>query len=382
MIYKNLFFLSLGMFALGFDAYIIAGLIPEVSADFHTSYAITGQAVTVFTLCYAISAPLLTVFLSKKNAKFSLILALVIFSLANFLSALTTDLTFFFICRALAGVGAGLFAPIALSSAAQLCDTSMRGRALGFTLGGMSCGTVIGVPVGLYLSHLFNWEFSLILVSLIGLLALIGITLKMPVIPTLTQSSLKERFNIFKNIKITNVVIVTFLTAFASLGLYTYIAPLIHSFNSHASLIPFLWFWGLGGLVGSFAIGYIIDWSKKPKHVLVWVLITLAFSYLLLLFSLEYSVTYLAMISMFLWGAMGWASMAPQQHILVGLSSNNTNTTLSLNSSLNYLGGAVGAMSGGLLLTTQNYVYLPLAAYGITIISLLLHTLLTLKNNR
>jgi predicted MFS family arabinose efflux permease len=54
---NRLYILVLGAFALGLDAYVMAGLLPEVAADLHTSESAAGQMVTLFTLCYALAAP-------------------------------------------------------------------------------------------------------------------------------------------------------------------------------------------------------------------------------------------------------------------------------------------------------------------------------------
>ncbi len=51
-----------------------------------------------------------------------------------------------------------------------------------------------------------------------------------------------------------------------------------------------------------------------------------------------------------IWGAMGWASQAPQQHTLLDLKPAYGSVAVALNSSANYLGGAVGAALGGVVM--------------------------------
>src|SRR5699024_5178073 len=52
----------------------------------------------------------------------------------------------------------------------------------------------------------------------------------------------------------------------------------------------------------------------------------------------------------FLWGAMGWASLAPQQHILLAYQPQNGSIAVALNSSVNYLGSSIGATLCGVVL--------------------------------
>ncbi len=55
---KKIWVLALGMFALGMDTYIVAGLIPDMAKSFNKSGEEIGQGVTVFTLFFALSAPI------------------------------------------------------------------------------------------------------------------------------------------------------------------------------------------------------------------------------------------------------------------------------------------------------------------------------------
>ncbi len=50
--------LALGSFNLGLDAYVMAGLLPSITTEFSVALPIAGQVVTVFTVCYAVAAPL------------------------------------------------------------------------------------------------------------------------------------------------------------------------------------------------------------------------------------------------------------------------------------------------------------------------------------
>ncbi|WP_426915519.1 hypothetical protein [Staphylococcus shinii] len=89
--------------------------------------------------------------------------------------------------------------------------------------------------------------------------------------------------------------------------------------------------------------------SVKPiKTQYINLLILYIEGVLLLHYSLKIPI--LGLIPFILWGAMGWATQAPQQHILLKNHSEHGSTSVALNSSLNYLGSAIGAALGGLLL--------------------------------
>jgi DHA1 family inner membrane transport protein len=51
--------LAFGTFAVGTDAFVVAGVLPSISSTLAVSAASAGQLVTVFSLAYAIAAPIL-----------------------------------------------------------------------------------------------------------------------------------------------------------------------------------------------------------------------------------------------------------------------------------------------------------------------------------
>nr|BFF30338.1 hypothetical protein KUHPSE03_p1500 [Staphylococcus epidermidis] len=67
---------------------------------------------------------------------------------------------------------------------------------------------------------------------------------------------------------------------------------------------------------------------------------------------------------------------APQQHILLKKHPEHGNSAVALNSSINYLGSAIGSAIGGIILFTVNSInVLIYSALGITIIGILLQLL-------
>ncbi|MBU3750668.1 MAG: MFS transporter, partial [Mycobacterium sp.] len=134
--------LAVGMFALGLDAFIVAGLIPDIAAQTGVAEAQVGQMVTVFTLSYAISGPLLSSII-KADAKTLLLAAMVVFTLGNVASAVADSFALLLASRVVAGVGAGLYSPTAAAAAASLVSPERRGRALSVVLAGLSVGTVV-----------------------------------------------------------------------------------------------------------------------------------------------------------------------------------------------------------------------------------------------
>lgn len=339
------------MFALGFDAYVMAGLLPGISATYQKSIAQAGQTVSMFTLFYALSAPIFSSLLAGKPIKKILIWSMLLFTIANSISALAPTFSILLLSRAIAGVGAGLFSPLAVAASTKIVSSERTGHALGVTIGGMSMGTVLGVPLGIYISHLYNWKLTIWLLVILGVIAILCMYMYLPNISTSPPPALKERLQMFLDKKVTITVCITFFASVASLGLYTYLSPLLMGMEVSGEITSFLWAWGFGGLSGSLLIGYIIDYFRKPKTIVTIILATLTISIITIPFMINVPV--LKYLPFIIWGAMGWACQAPQQLILLSYQPTNGSSAVALNSSVNYLGSALGAGIGGTILSFQ-----------------------------
>nr|WP_201247365.1 MFS transporter [Salinivibrio sharmensis] len=204
----------------------------------------------------------------------------------------------------------------------------------------------------------------------IAIIGLIGVVLAVPQICVAPPPSLEARVALLASRSVSATITVTFLTAVASLGLYSYLAPVITGITQQTNLTPYLWVWGLGGMVGSFTIGHLIDWVKLPRAILLGILTLMSVAILSIPSSLALP-SIIAFVPFFLWGAAGWSSLAPQQHTLISLQPEQSAAVVALNSSSNYLGGAVGTLLGGLWLghglSVTELVYAAAAVGGIAI---------------
>ncbi|MFC7304819.1 MFS transporter [Streptomyces monticola] len=373
---KLVYLLGLGAFALGLDAYVTAGLLPVIADDFDASVSATGQMVTTFTLAYAIASPIFATLLSAQRQRLGLLSSLAVFTVANAASALVPTLPLLLITRALAGVGAGLYLALAASAAAALVSKERRGRGLAIIMGGMSSGTVIGVPVGVLVAQHFGWRATLWAVSVIGLVSFLGLALRLPALPAPDGApTLRQRVTVLTDPRVASIVGVSFLAATASLGLYTYFAPVMadESMGGVENITPYLWAWGIGGVLGSILIGTLVDKVRRPYTLVVGIMALLVVA--LVAFRVTASIHPLvALLPIAVWGAVGWALQVPQQHDLLAARGDSGGTTaVALNESALYLGSAVGSGLGGLAFSLHwDSSLLPLLAAGAAALGLLL----------
>lgn len=362
--------LMLGAFALGLGAYVLAGLLPGMALGLHTSQALVGLGVAIFTAAYAISAPLLASAAGGRSTRKALLLGLGLFTLGNVATSVAPSLGVLLAARLVAGIGAGFYSPLAAASAANMVPAGQRGQALGLVLAGLSMGTAFGVPVGLVVEDYFGWRWTIGLIVLLGLVAMLGLASRAEEFPTMPVIAWQERLKALADRFILTTLAVTLWVGIASLGLYTYVAEIAAARKMVGFTHGFIWLWGLGGMVGALLIGRVIDRYLPPVRATILILILLGLSFILVGWGAFVAVG----MGCFLWGLAGWASVAPQQHTLVTHNGKHATASIAWNSSATYLGGALGAALGSLLLGLHVPAYwLPAGALGCTIIALLIH---------
>lgn len=348
--FEIVYFVALGAFSLGMSSYITAGLIPFIQNEFNISIALTAQLVTAFTLAYGIGSPLVVALLPENKQKFGLISALFVFAIANFISGIAPDFKTLFISRVFSGIGAGVYLAIGISVSTAVVSIENRGKAISLIMSGMAAGTVLGVPIGLLISKAYGWQISMFIIAILGLISLVGLVIKLPQI-SLEKQSLIEKLKILKDKKVLGILSISLIAAISSLGLYTYLAPFMAypDFGSISNITPFLWVWGIGGIIGSYIVGYFSNKVKNTKLTAI-IMLILALSLISIPFLANIN-SWLVLIPIAIWGAVGWALQVPQNDQLINARENKGggNLAVALNESALYLGGAIGSGLGGLI---------------------------------
>src|SRR6185312_16196444 len=140
---KRLLTLALGMFALGTDTFVVAGVLPQIARSFHVDVAVAGQLTTLYAIAYALLAPTAAAVAASVPRKQLMLSGLGIFMLANLTTALAPTFMVALISRVFAGLGAALYAPTATSTGAMIVAPERRGQALATIVAGLTAATAL-----------------------------------------------------------------------------------------------------------------------------------------------------------------------------------------------------------------------------------------------
>jgi predicted MFS family arabinose efflux permease len=361
-----LWLLAVGTFAIGTDAFVIAGVLPELAADLSISVGTAGQLVTVFSIAYAVFAPISATLTGSLPRRTVLLTALVVFSLGNIISATASSFFLVALGRVVAAAGAASFTPQASGVAAALVPEGRRGSALSIVIGGLTLSTALGVPIGTLVGSRLGWRATLWLVAALGLLSLLGVAARLPALPPGGAHTLRDRLSPLRSPAVLATLTVTLLAVCSEHLIYTYIGPVLQSSSGGGggALSVLLLVFGVGAMVGNAIAGPATD--RFSDRAVLWLSVG-GMTLDLALIPWTFNHPVLAGVSMFVWGMTGWMYLVPQQHRLLSLASRQGAFTVSLNSSALYLGIALGGAIGGVLVTVMEprMLGLPAALVGV-----------------
>jgi predicted MFS family arabinose efflux permease len=350
----SLIWLTLGAFAIGTEGFMIAGLLPSLARDLNVGLPAAGHLVTAFSLAYAIGAPVMAVLTAGLERRRLLAVAMGGFALANLLAALAPGYTGLLAARLLLALSAASFMPAASGYAAALGGSERRGRALSTITTGLTLAIIAGVPLGVLVGQGFGWRATFFGVAGLAAISLLGILIWLPRQPPGVTAGLGERLALAKRRDILGVLVTSVLTVAGTFTVYTYLGVFIAGvagLGPHA-LAPVLLGFGLASAVGTQLSGSAADrWGARSTVIVGAGLALLAY----LAFSLSAALgparaAPVMLPAILLWGLASWGLITAQQARLVALAPALAPVSLSMNSSAIYLGSAMGAAAGALVI--------------------------------
>jgi MFS transporter, DHA1 family, inner membrane transport protein len=154
------FALAMGGFAIGTTEFATMSFLRYFARDLHIDEPTAGHVISAYALGVVIGAPIIAV-LSARVARRSLLVGLMIlFALANALSAFAPSYRWMLLFRFLSGLPHGAYFGIAALVAASLVPTEKRTQAVGRVLIGLTVATIVGVPLANWLGQSVGWRVA------------------------------------------------------------------------------------------------------------------------------------------------------------------------------------------------------------------------------
>lgn len=339
--------LAVGAFGIGLTEFVIAGILPQIAADFGVSIPSAGTMATSYALGVFVGAPLMTVLGARIPRKAMLIALAVIFTLGNVITALAPTLPMAIMGRVITSFNHGAFFGIGSIIAASLVAPGRQASAIAFMFSGLTVANLVGVPLGTWLAQAFDWRLVFWVIAGIGLLTVSALATLVPHIEKGKPIALRSELRAFVDPQVLLVMGITVFGPAAFFTSITYIAPMMTEVAGFsASGVAWLMvLFGLGLAVGNWVGGRFADRSLFGT-----LFVTLAAQgIVLLIFWSGVENQFVASASVFLMAAFGFATVSPIQKLVMDRASHAGAPTMaaSVNIGMFNLGNALGAWAGG-----------------------------------
>ncbi len=345
--------LTLSAFAIGTTEFVIVGLVPTIANDLGVSLPSAGLLVSLYAVGVAIGAPVLTALTGRWNRKIVLISLMGLFVLGNLLAWQAPSYETLIIARILTGLAHGVFFSIGSMIATSLVSKDKEASAIAIMFTGLTVALVTGVPLGTWIGQHFGWRATFLVVSALGLIALIGSAILVP--KNLKQSipaTFKEQLQVIVKPRLLLVYLMTILGYGGTFTAFTYLAPILEQQTGFApSAIGLIMLvYGVSVAVGNIWGGKLAD-KRGPISALSIIFSALTIILLAFTFTMESKVA--AVLTILIWGALAFGNVPGLQLYVVKQAKKHTPNAVDVASGLNIaafnIGIALGSVTGGLV---------------------------------
>ncbi|MFJ5625308.1 MFS transporter [Peribacillus loiseleuriae] len=346
---KRIYLLTIVSFIVGLVEMILGGILPLVANDLGVSLGQAGMLISVFSLTFAISGPLLLSATSGIERKRLMLLTLFAALFANIIAVLSTSYTMLLVTRIISAMSAALLISLCVTIASNISSEPYRARAISIVLMGVSASLVLGVPFGLMLGNAFGWRAPFGFIVALTAISILCIHLLLGKIEPKPSISIKAQLQALKNEKIIFIQLTSVLFFGGHLTLYAYLTPFLQrTLGLDGNWISVMYLIvGIAAIIGG-GIGGVLSDRIGPKKTIITVISVFAVSIFILPFTTFNAPLFLTV--MIVWSMLSWALQPAIQSYLIVSAPDTSDIQQSLNNSAAHVGMALGSTIGGIVI--------------------------------
>lgn len=262
--YRSLFPLTVGAFAIGSTEFAIMGLLPEIGETLGATVPAMGILITAYALGVVVGAPVLTALSAWISNKQTLVALMAVFVAGNLLSAFAGDYTTMLISRVVASLAHGSFFGVGAIVARRLAPPGKATQAIALMFTGLTLANLLGVPLGTWLGQNVSWRLVFGIIAGLGVLTMIAVATSVP--DDKSRINLRQEVGAFRLPQVWFGLGITTVAFGALFAVYSYITPILneHTGISGTTVTIVLALYGLGTTIGSIVGGRLGDRFGLP----------------------------------------------------------------------------------------------------------------------
>ncbi len=363
-----LFSLFLAAFGIATSSFIVAGLLPEISADMGVTIPVAGLLVTAYSFGVAVGGPVMSLLTSCFTRKPTILALVAVFIAGQVLCALAPTYELLLGARLVISLTHGTFFGLAAIIAVSVVPPERRAAAISLVFAGITVANIIGIPGGTAIGHAFGWRAAFWSVGALAVVAFATMAVLLPAnsAPRPAGAGLAQQFRVLGRHQVYLTYLIILILMLGVWVSFTYIVPLlVNAAHIPQELVPWLLLiFGVGSTLGLFLGGRLGD--RNPSATL-----SLGFGaqvLLYLLFPLLIENPWAVTVLLFLIGFAAFVVNAPLQNRVLKGAADAPDLASTLMSSMFNVGIASGATIGSVMLSQgASYAHLPWVAFALAI---------------
>jgi predicted MFS family arabinose efflux permease len=340
--------LMLGNIVTGCSVLAPAGMLSELSSGLAVTIRDAGLLITFGAIVLCIGSPVTAWLTSRIERRTLLTATLAVLALTNLASAFAPDYTSLLIIRLIMLAVGALYTPQAAGTTALIVSPEKRGSTIAFIFLGWSLAAAIGLPLITFVASRYGWRTVYGGIGAIGCCSFLLLAWRLPGGLIGAPVDLKTWINVGRNRRIVLLLLVTTLQMSGQFVVFTFMGPLLAKLTQAGPDAIGLVFaaYGVFGFIGIAIATRIVDsWGAYKTSLLFTTLLLTGVTG----WALSAGIYPLMACSVAIWG-LGFASTNSMQQVrLVGAAPVLASASVSLNTSVLYIGQAVGSAIGGML---------------------------------
>lgn len=364
----------LGNIVTGCSVLAPAGMLIELSSGLDVSVRDAGLLITFGAVMLCIGSPLTAWLTSRIERRTLLTTTLAVLAVTNAASAFAPDYISLLVIRLIMLAVGALYTPQAAGTGALIVSAQKRGSTIAYIFLGWSLAAAVGLPLITFIASRYGWRAVYGGIGVTGFISFLLLAWRLPGGLIGARVDLKTWVDVGRSRIIVLLLLVTTLQMSGQFVVFTFMGPLLtkltHASPDGVGLVFMLY--GVFGFIGIAIATRIVDsWGAYKTSILSNGLMLTGVTG----WALSAGNYPLMACSVAIWG-LGFASTNSMQQVrLVTAAPALAPASVSLNTSVLYIGQAVGSAIGGVLyvrdlLYGAGYVAVVFVALALVVVTL------------
>lgn len=360
----------IGNFVIGLGLLGPTAMLGELSAGLGVSIREAGLLITFGAMALCVCSPLMSWLTSRIERRRLLLGISAVVAAANLASAFAPNYAVLLAIRLVLCIAAAPYTPQAAGTVGMLVPAGKRGGSVAYVFLGWTLAAAVGLPLVTFIASRYGWREVYACIGIANCISFVLLAWRLPRGLFGAPVDLSTWTSLARNRLVLLLLAITTLQISGQFSIFTFMAPLLTHLTGAGPDATGLVFaiYGLSGLAGIVTASRIVDgWGAFNASLLATALVLTGMT----IWSLGAGALPVMAFGVAVWGLGFGATNSMQQVRLIGAAPEAGAASVSLNTSVLYVGQSIGSAIGGVLFASGHFQASGFVAMGFLTAALL-----------